>query len=472
MKMRIFFLLFILVIMVSSLNLIKGIGSTQYDNGCRIYIKNDTYVHPPTEFVTTAAYPDIVFLENDYIRVSLLPNRGLTLWGFFYKLKNEELLYIDPKPIAHRDEKGMLFLEFGGYYMLNPWNQRDYCQCVKEYKILSNRSDMVQVYTIAYEIQTDLKLEEIVTLRKENAKIEINVKITNAGKKDRTFRFYDRFVPLVNANTTIYIPTNKIKIGKSERNWMGAEGNFIEWPQAWSKLSEFKKYGFFFIENINYIGLIKNRIIFIKDWLSKNDSLITRFCYFADKYTEFNFKNSTSYIESIGREITLKPNESYEILLEFYVLPINKLDFLYRCLGGTMEIDKNNYTIGENMNLNLKLATSTEFKDIKAEIFFEKIEDKKAFKVLEEMIDRISPRELFEKTFSIKISEYSAGSYRAYVVFYDNLGNIIARSNEKIFSVKEKVQFIFTLLEILPTILVISIISLFIIVILYKKKEN
>jgi hypothetical protein len=77
----------VLIIVVSFLSLIK-IVVFQYNNGCKVYIKNDVYVHPPTEFVTTVAYPDIVFLENEYINVSLLPNRGLTLWSFIYKLLN------------------------------------------------------------------------------------------------------------------------------------------------------------------------------------------------------------------------------------------------------------------------------------------------------------------------------------------------------------------------------------------------
>ena len=64
----------------------------------KINIKEGMYVLPVAELVSTKTYPEIIELENELIKIQLLPNRGRVIASYALKSKNWGFFFTDFKP--------------------------------------------------------------------------------------------------------------------------------------------------------------------------------------------------------------------------------------------------------------------------------------------------------------------------------------------------------------------------------------
>ena len=82
----------------------------------RANIVKDVYVLPVAELASTKTYPDIVEVENDFIKLELLPNRGRAIARLLDKTTNLSFFYNSYKPDPMVLPGGLHSVEFGGCY--------------------------------------------------------------------------------------------------------------------------------------------------------------------------------------------------------------------------------------------------------------------------------------------------------------------------------------------------------------------
>ena len=305
-----------LIIIILLANSVSPI--TAESEGCTIRIVKDTYVFPPSEMTELVSYPDILVVENDYIEMHLLPNRGISIWKYLFKTTGNDELYFNanPTPVEDPSGRGPYFAEFGGHYLLFPWNWRDNTPLLASYQIVVNSTDMIQVTMSATDIETKVKAEQQVTLRRESPLVEINFKMLNQNPAEVTFQLRDRTVVTVRDNTYFEVPTEKIKIGASAEGWMGTQNTEVAWPQPWRQYKNWKAEGSFYAYNPSDASMrIKNIDTgdeFVKSWEPKELLKSIKIQSWGPYYDTMKFLKATAYVEFSSENMTLSPGESIE----------------------------------------------------------------------------------------------------------------------------------------------------------------
>lgn len=286
--------------------------------GCSVHVVRDTYVYPPSEMSGLVAYPDIVVVENEYVELRLLPNRGISIWRYLFKATGNDELYFNANPIPAKDPsgRGPYFAEFGGNYLLFPWNWRDNTPLLASYQILTNTTDIVQVTMSATDIETKMNVEQQVVLRRESPVVEIYSKIVNQNVAEATLQLRDRTVVTVTNNTYFEVPTDKVTIGPSAEGWMGIENSELSWPQPWRQYKNWKAEGSFYAYNPSEASIqIKNidtGYQFIKSWEPKGLLKSIRIQSWGPYYDTMKFSKPVAYIEFSSENKTLSPGGSIE----------------------------------------------------------------------------------------------------------------------------------------------------------------
>ena len=91
----------------------------------RANIVKGVYVLPVAELASTKTYPDIIEVENDDIKLEVLPNRGRAIARLIDKATKLSFFYNNYKPEPMVLPGGLHSVEFGGCYFSLPWNTRD-----------------------------------------------------------------------------------------------------------------------------------------------------------------------------------------------------------------------------------------------------------------------------------------------------------------------------------------------------------
>lgn len=211
-----------------------------------VKILENVYVLPVAELATTKTYPEVISLENDLIEVTLIPNRGRILSSYFLKVEGDEKLgsffyqNFVPKPMVLPG--GLHVVEFGGYYLSLPWNNRDRQPFDLSFA-LNQGSGLAEVFLSGKDMFKKTLTECWVRVRDHSPVVEIEVKITNLSKKEtKDIPFMDFAVLDVNGGCFLALPAETVEVVASRNNWLGEPGVLLSWPAAFANWNGMKDY--------------------------------------------------------------------------------------------------------------------------------------------------------------------------------------------------------------------------------------
>jgi hypothetical protein len=213
----------------------------------RMNIKEGVYVLPVAELASTKTYPQIIEIENELIKVELLPNRGRVIASYELKSKNWKFFHTDFEPEPMVLPGGLHSVEFGGYYFSLPWNTRDRQPFDLSFEVIQSDRDISEVYMSGKDMFKKTLTECWVRIRDKSPVVELEVKITNtSSKKPREIDFKDYAILSVdqesNMGSSLLLPVDSVKIERSKKNWLGTEGSTLKWTMnqsSWKNMEEF-----------------------------------------------------------------------------------------------------------------------------------------------------------------------------------------------------------------------------------------
>jgi len=341
----------------------------------KLEILGDVYVHPAAELVTTKTYPDVIRIENNYIEVSLLPNRGRLVFDYIFKPTGNSEIYTNTRPSPVTSPAGYI-LEFGGYYLSVPWNPRSRQPYDLEYKIVKQTPQEIQVYMWGKDPLKRLFTESWVKVKRNSSLVEVKVKITNQHKKKWKVNLSDYLVTSAGGeltkNSLFLLPISEVVIGKSEGEWMGGKGSVVSWPAFWQRWGKFEKSGSFYAKidkmRAPFVGIstLDRGDAFLKLWEPFNFFDEVKLWSWGANYQEIESAAPTVNFEN-RKEFILAPGESVEFEVYLYALKaIDNLSLANKNFAGWVDTDKYIYDAVEDAKINafLQIGTSGEYSDL------------------------------------------------------------------------------------------------------------
>jgi hypothetical protein len=188
-----------------------------------------------------------LILENEDIRVTILPDYGAKILEFIVKKADRDLLYHNPRveirppvygvnvdnwwhggideciptgqPCNYRGED---YPVLGEVWSL-PWN----------YQVEKNDEQVATVHLSRSTVIAPFHIERWMTLRAHSPVLEMKHKITNLGYSDFEFLWGIHPGIAINPASRIDIPHSKVLIDESSpNNRLGAPGSYYTWPNA------------------------------------------------------------------------------------------------------------------------------------------------------------------------------------------------------------------------------------------------
>jgi hypothetical protein len=286
----------------------------------KVNIKEGVYVLPVAELASTKTYPQIVELENDLIKVELLPNRGRVIASYELKSENWKFFHTDFEPEPMVLPGGLHSVEFGGYYFSLPWNTRDRQPFDLSFEVKQSEKNISEVYMSGKDMFKKTLTECWLRVRDASPVVELEVKVTNtSSKKPRDIDFEDYAVLSVdhtsNRGSSVLLPVDSVKIERSEGNWLGTVGSTLEWTMGQRSWKNMEK--FFHIHtaedlNVPCTGVFypKIRSAFVKFW--EPDSFFTKGEVWSWGKNYKNEEGADAYyvVSCISDTLHLQPKES------------------------------------------------------------------------------------------------------------------------------------------------------------------
>jgi len=213
----------------------------------KVNIKEGVYVLPVAELASTKTYPQIIELENELIKVKLLPNRGRVIASYELKSQNWQFFHTDFKPEPMILPGGLHSVEFGGYYFSLPWNTRDRQPYDLSFEVKQSGTNISEVYMSGKDMFKKTLTECWIRVRSGSPVVALEVKLTNtSSKKPREIEFKDYAVLSVdqvsNRGSSVLLPVDSVKIEHSKDNWLGTEGSTIKWTVNQSNWKNMEKF--------------------------------------------------------------------------------------------------------------------------------------------------------------------------------------------------------------------------------------
>jgi hypothetical protein len=213
----------------------------------KVNIKEGVYVLPVAELASTKTYPQIIEMENELIKVALLPNRGRVIASYELKSKDWKFFHTDFEPEPMVLPGGLHSVEFGGYYFSLPWNTRDRQPFDLSFEVRQSDTNISEVYMSGKDMFKKTLTECWIRVRDASTVVELEVKVTNtSSKKPREIDFKDYAVLSVdqasNNGSRILLPVDSVKIERSKDNWLGTEGSTLKWTANQSIWKNMEKY--------------------------------------------------------------------------------------------------------------------------------------------------------------------------------------------------------------------------------------
>ncbi len=235
-----------ILFLILSIALISGLNNLAFSD-VKINIKEGVYVLPVAELASTKTYPEIIELENELIKIQLLPNRGRVIATYALKSKNWGFFFTDFEPEPMILPGGLHSVEFGGYYFSLPWNTRDRQPYDLLFEVKQSGTNISEVYMSGKDMFKRTLTECWIRVRSASPVVELEVKVTNtSSKKPNEIDFKDYAVLSVNhlsiKGNTMLLPVESVKIKQSKDNWLGNEGGTVKWTvnkSNWKNMEKF-----------------------------------------------------------------------------------------------------------------------------------------------------------------------------------------------------------------------------------------
>lgn len=213
----------------------------------RVEVRNDIYVTPVAELVSTKTYPEVITLRNDLIQVQLVPNRGRVMLELTSLKHGVNFLHRVLKPEPMVLSSGLHGVEFGGYYLSVPWNTRDRQPFDLQYEIKNSGPEQAEVYLFGQDMFVRTLTECWVRLKDGSPVVEIEVTVSNTSKRsEKEFEFKDYSLLSVDTpgknDNALVLPIDAAKIVSSHNDWLGPVGAEGAWPgslQIWRNVRDF-----------------------------------------------------------------------------------------------------------------------------------------------------------------------------------------------------------------------------------------
>ncbi len=428
-------------------------GSTRgktLSQGVKVNILKDVYILPAAELVTTKTHPDVIEIANESLKVSLVPNRGRLIFDYFFRPTHHPEIYNSARPSPTMTPAGYI-VEFGGYYLSVPWNPRARQPYDLEYKIIEQTPAKAKVYLWGKDPLKHILMESWLTVKQSSSLVEIKVKLTNKGKRKWNIKLSDYAVIApgggITPESTFVIPTSRVKIGKSENEWMGKEGSVVNWPQSWSNWGKFKQPGSFSTEikemSAPFIGMINynSKDTFIKLWEPANFFDELKIWSWGVNFEEVKNGTPTANLENKKQTFSLSPNESVEFCTYFYALKeMENLTIANTDFAGWISPDKTVYRLDKDRFLEVRsqVGTSKNHENLNMIIYLLNQKEELLKEVYHEQIGAISPMGPHSVAFRVKLRDLPnmEGPYFLRAQLSDGQGNILFTANSVLFTLK------------------------------------
>jgi hypothetical protein len=178
----------------------------------------------------------VAILENEYLRISVLIDKGTDIFEFLYKPKDIDFMWLSPggirspskfiPTIASRNGNFLDYYE-GGWQEIIPnfgkggiyngveeGGHGEVCLIPWDYKVLEDSPSAVSIKFTVRTYRTPFYLEKVLTLKKDDPKLYISEKLVNEGYTDISLNWthHPAFGGIfLDDSTIIDVPQNDIK---------------------------------------------------------------------------------------------------------------------------------------------------------------------------------------------------------------------------------------------------------------------
>lgn len=187
-----------------------------------------------------------ILLENERLRVVIIPELGAKIWELIYKPKYRNLLWqhprLKPRPLPFHSVYDDVF--FGGWDELYP---NDTAETINgeqepdhgeiwtlpwEFALVKASEEEVTVHLWVDTAVHDSRMEKWITLRRGEAKLRFRHRLTNRGNQDMPFLWKLHAAVAVNEHSRIDLGAKTMYIEDFGPTRIGRTGVQYEWPYA------------------------------------------------------------------------------------------------------------------------------------------------------------------------------------------------------------------------------------------------
>ncbi|MEN3187086.1 MAG: hypothetical protein ABDK92_10775, partial [Atribacterota bacterium] len=263
---------FVLVLLVSMVAFVMGFLSIGWAKVVAKVLEG-VYVLPVAELATTKTHPEVIKVENELMEVTIIPNRGRVLSSYLFKGEESGSFFYQelvPKPMILPN--GLHVVEFGGYYLSLPWNDRDRQPFDLSFTLTRQEEDFAEVLLSGRDLFRKTLTECWVRVREGSPIVEVEIGITNLSKNEtKTLSFRDFAVLNVDEDCLLALPVETLKVVESRNDWFGKPGLTLRWPATLVNWSSIKDYIRFVTESSLALPLValvypSRNIAFVKWW--------------------------------------------------------------------------------------------------------------------------------------------------------------------------------------------------------------
>ena len=201
----------------------------------------------------------VAVLENEYLRISVLVDKGTDIFEFLYKPKDIDFMWLSPwginspskfvPTVASKEGSFMDFYE-GGWQEIIPNFGRgvlykgieeglhgEICLIPWDFQILEDSPSIVSIKFRVRTYRTPFYLEKTLTLKKDDPRLYVTEKLKNEGYTDININWTHHPTfggTFLDESTVIDIPKNKIKYiltPENEGKYDEIKDDNIRWPK-------------------------------------------------------------------------------------------------------------------------------------------------------------------------------------------------------------------------------------------------
>lgn len=380
-------------------------------------IITDEYVMPVAELETTKTYPDIIMIENKYVKVSAIPNRGRLIFDYQFKPTGNSEFYRNTKPSPVKTAADYV-VEFGGYYLSIPWNPRDRQPYDLKYKLIKEGPDIVEVYMWGEDPINLAFVEFWLTVERDSSLVKLKTEISNKTEKIMNIKLKDYAVVApgggITDNSSFIIPASEVIIEQSKDNWMGTKGDVISWPAAWSRWGDFANFGLFNVPAdkmlASFFSVINHdtKDTLVKIWEPSDFFEGIYVWSWGKTYKEVRGAEPTVNFENYTGDISIPVGKSVDFITYFYtVKDLQDVIMANTEFAGWLKADKQVYEIDNDrlIEIQLQVSSSKDYENINLRVFLADLEGNVLEQVITEQVSAVSPAESCKGSWEISLKD-------------------------------------------------------------------